>query len=99
MNLFYSYCHVDERFREALEKHVAVLKSNGEITDWCDRRLAAGQEFQKEIDSQIETADIIILSISSDFFASDACMNEMQTALHLKHAKGTTVIPVDHKTL
>ena len=94
MNLFYSYCHVDERFREALEKHVAVLKSNGEITDWCDRRLAAGQEFQKEIDSQLETADIIILSISSDFFASDACMNEMQTALHLQHAKRTTVIPL-----
>ena len=93
MKLFYSYCHLDERFRQALEKHAAVLKANGDITDWCDRRLTAGEEVQPEIDNQLEDADIIILSISPDFFASKACMHEMDTALDLRQ-RGTIVIPL-----
>lgn len=91
--LFYSYCHLDERFRESLEKHAAVLKANGDITDWCDRRLTAGQEVQPEIDNQLEDADIIILSISPDFFASKACMHELDTALDLRRRE-TIVIPL-----
>ena len=93
MKLFYSYCHLDERFRKSLEKHAAVLKATDDITDWCDRRLTAGDEFQPEIDNELADADIIILSISPDFFASKACMDEMAAALDLRQ-QGTIVIPL-----
>ena len=93
MKLFYSYCHLDERFRETLESHASVLRANGEISDWCDRKLAAGDEFQPKINSHLEDADIIVLSISPDFFASKACMDEMEAALSLRES-GTIVIPL-----
>lgn len=94
MDLVYSYCHSDEQFREAMEKHLSVLKQNGDISDWCDRKISPGQDFMEEIDRKMADADIIALLISSDFLASPACMNEMKTALRLHAERGTLVIPV-----
>ena len=94
MKLFYSYCHSDEEFREDMERHLSVLKQSGEISEWCDRKILPGHTFADEIDRQIESADIIVLLISPDFFASTACVHEMATALKLREKKTAKVIPV-----
>ena len=94
MKLFYSYSHKDEEFREGLEKHLSVLKQNGHIEDWHDRKILPGQDFRREIDQNLEDADIVALLISSDFLSSSACQEEMREALNLREHKGVTVVPI-----
>ena len=94
MKLFYSYSHKDEEYREKLENHLSTLKRDGYIEDWHDRKILAGQDYQKEIDKNLEEADIIALLISSDFLSSSSCQNEMRVALDLQKRKGATVIPI-----
>jgi hypothetical protein len=95
LDLFYSYAHTDEELRNELEKHLSLLKRQGLIRDWHDRKISAGQDLDCEIDSHIETADIILMLISSDFQASDYCYaKEMTRALERHMAGLARVIPV-----
>jgi hypothetical protein len=93
--LFFSYSHRDEELRDELEKHLTILKRQGFIEPWHDRRIGGGQEFSREIDQHLETADVILLLVSSDFLASDYCYDvEMKRAME-RHAAGEArVIPV-----
>jgi hypothetical protein len=94
-SVFFSYSHVDEALRDQLEKQLAVLKRQGVIDVWHDRRIGAGEDFAKAIDQHIETDDIILLLVSSDFLNSDYCYEkEMMRAME-RHASGEAiVIPV-----
>jgi hypothetical protein len=94
-SLFFSYCHADEPLRDQLEKHLAVLKNQGIIHAWHDRRIGAGQEIDHEIDRHIEADDVILLLVSSDFLASNYCYNiEMKRAIARHEAGEAIVIPV-----
>ena len=43
-SVFFSYSHADEALRDQLEKQLAMLKRQGVIQTWHDRRISAGQE-------------------------------------------------------
>jgi hypothetical protein len=94
-NVFFSYSHKDEALRNELEVHLSMLKREGLIEAWHDRRIAAGEDIHSEISSALEKADIVLLLVSAHFLASNYCFEiEMNRALE-KHNKGTTrVIPV-----
>ncbi len=65
-----------------------MLKRQGVITAWHDRRIDAGDNLDKEISHYLEEADIVLLLVSSDFLASDYCYDvEMSRALE-RHASG-----------
>ena len=95
IKLFLSYSHQDEDLRKELEKHLAALRRDGVIDIWQDRRIGPGDEFDREISNQLESADIVLLLVSSDFLHSDYCYDiEMKRAME-RHAEGSTrVIPV-----
>lgn len=76
--LFYSYSHKDERFREALEQTLALLKRRDHLTDWSDRRILPGQPIGNAIRKQMDSADIVVFLLSPDFLASDACLEEWE---------------------
>lgn len=93
--LFFSYSHADEALRDQLEKQLAILKRQGVIDMWHDRRIGAGQEWAREIDSHVEQDDIILLLVSPDFLASDYCYDLEMTRAVARHAAGEAiVIPV-----
>ena len=94
MKLFYSYSHRDENLRDLMERHLTLLKDEGYIDEWHDRKIQAGQEIHKEIDRHLETSDLILLLLSPDFIASPECKSEMCKALKQKEERGTIVIPV-----
>ncbi|WP_386081911.1 toll/interleukin-1 receptor domain-containing protein [Vreelandella sp. F11] len=94
-NVFFSYCHADEVLRDQLEKQLAMLKRQGVIDSWHDRRIDAGQEIDAAIDEHINSDEIILLLVSPDFIASDYCYNiEMARAMERHNAKEAIVIPV-----
>jgi hypothetical protein len=78
-----------------LIKHLSMLMRTGVITGWHDRRISAGSEWKDRIDEHLESADVILLLVSSDFLASDYCYDlEMKRAME-RHAEGTArVIPI-----
>ena len=64
------------------------------IKDWYDRDILPGTNYEKEIDNNLEDADIICLFISSNFLSSENCKKEKAKALELRKKKGIAVIPI-----
>src|SRR6266704_5328694 len=92
IEVFYSYAHADEKLRNELEKHLALLKQQGYISEWHDRRVLAGREWERDIDQHLNTARIILLLVSADFLASDYCYGiEMKRALE-RHEAGEAIV-------
>ena len=93
--VFFSYSHADEELRDQLEKQLAMLKWQGVIDTWHDRRIGAGQEIDLTIDEHINTDDIILLLVSPDFISSRYCYEiEMKRAMERHEAGEAIVIPV-----
>jgi hypothetical protein len=93
--LFFSYSHRDEALRDQLETHLSMLKRQGFIETWHDRRITAGEVFDTAISANLERADIVLLLVSPDFIASDYCYDrEMMRAMERHAADSCTVIPV-----
>jgi len=95
VEVFFSYSHKDEGLRNELEKHLSVLRRQGVIDIWTDHRIGLGEEIGNEIDQHLESADIILLLVSSDFLNSNYCIDiEMKRAME-RHERGEArVIPV-----
>lgn len=94
-SVFFSYSHEDEALRDELEKHLAMMKRNGEIETWHDRRIRAGDPLDSAIDERLEQSDIILLLLSPAFLASDYCYDiEKSRALELQNEGKARVISV-----
>lgn len=90
--VFISYSHKDESYKDDLNDHLSAMKRSGLISVWHDRKIVAGVDWSKEIDSNLEHADIILLLVSSSFLASDYCYEiELKRAIE-KHENGSAVI-------
>jgi hypothetical protein len=94
-NVFFSYSHKDEALRDELEVHLAMLKREGAISAWHDRKILAGDELNGQIHARLNDAQVILLLVSPDFLASAYCHDvEMKRAMAL-HAEGRArVIPI-----
>ncbi|MGB3760859.1 MAG: TIR domain-containing protein [Rivularia sp. (in: cyanobacteria)] len=95
VEIFYSYASEDEKLRDKLEKHLSILKRQGVITNWHHRKIAAGKEWKDDINIHLNTAQIILLLISSAFIASDYCWEvELERAMERHEAQEARVIPI-----
>jgi hypothetical protein len=93
--VFFSYSHADEDLRDRLEKNLTMLKRQGVIDTFHDRRIAAGSEVDTSISAELERADVILLLVSTDFLASAYCYDiEMKMALERHERREARVIPV-----
>jgi internalin A len=95
IEVFYSYSHKDEELRDELEKHLSLLKRQGVIRGWHDRRITAGKEWTGQIDEHLNSAGVILLLVSADFLASDYCYDvEVKRAMERHEAGEAVVIPL-----
>jgi hypothetical protein len=93
--IFISYSHEDENFKKKFLKHLASLQRTKGTFVWEDRDIEAGTDWKTTIDSNLQTADIILLLISSDFIASSYCYSVEMKAAMSRHAKGEAkVVPI-----
>jgi TIR domain len=84
--VFISYSHKDEELRDQLEVQLAILKRQGLVETWHDRRMIAGDRLDWSIDKNLNEADIILLLLSPDFLNSDYCY-KMEKAVALERAQ------------
>lgn len=95
LRLFFSYSHRDEKMRDELEVHLSMLKRQGIIETWHDRRIGAGKDIHGEISEHLENSSIILLLVSPYFLASDYCYDvEMKRAIQMHEAGAARVVPV-----
>jgi tetratricopeptide (TPR) repeat protein len=95
INIFFSLAPQDNNLFEELRKHLMILKRQGLIDMYYDSMISAGSDVIGAIQSFIRTADIIVLLISADFFASDQCFEiEMSCALEEHAIRAAHVITV-----
>jgi DNA polymerase III delta prime subunit len=92
ITVFFSYAQADQAVHDQLAIHLSQLKQDGLIEE---RQILAGSNRTLEIDQALRRSHIILLLISANFLASDACYDvEMQQALE-RHRKGEVcVIPI-----
>jgi len=95
VTIFYSYAHEDERYRKKLENHLSLMRRQGMIAEFHDRKIVPGTDWAKAIDEHLGVAAVILLLISPDFIASDYRYGiEMQRALERHRAGAARVIPI-----
>jgi len=93
--VFFSYAHADAQHRDRLEKGLAMLKRQGLIDTWHDRRIIPGQEIDRAISAELQGADLILLLVSPDFLESEYCYDvEMQRAMQRHESGETHTIPI-----
>src|SRR5262249_6996563 len=74
---------------------LALLKRQGIIAGWYDRRIGAGEEWKGAIDKNLEVAQVILLLVSSSFLASDHCWDVETKRAVERHDRGEAkVIPI-----
>jgi hypothetical protein len=72
-----------------------MLKRQGIIATWYDRKITAGSEIDNDISINLESSKVILLLISPYFLASDYCYErEMGRALEKHESQEAVIIPV-----
>ena len=95
IKIFFCYAHENEPLLKKLKSHLRPLQREGLIDIWHDRDISAGMEWEKAIDENLNTAQIILLLVSPDFMNSDYCYSiEMKRALERHVAGEARVIPI-----
>lgn len=93
--IFCSYSHKDEKYRAELETHLALLARQGAVDVWHDRQIGPGHDWAREIDENLDHANLVLMLVSADFLASQYCYGiEMARALERAQQGSTRVVPI-----
>jgi hypothetical protein len=95
VEIFCCYARKDKPLLSELRTHLMPLQRQGYIVLWADTDIDAGTEWEEEIDKHLNTAQIILLLVSSDFIASDYCYGKEMTRAMERHKAGEAqVVPI-----
>ncbi len=93
--VFISYAHVDAEHLKRLQVHLSPVRRWTALDVWDDTRIAAGDDWREQIETELEQASAAILLISADFLASEFISeNELPPLLIKAEREGTRIIPV-----
>ncbi|MEM6255486.1 MAG: GUN4 domain-containing protein [Cyanobacteria bacterium P01_D01_bin.156] len=95
VSIFLAYARADEADRRELEAHLMPLKRSGLVSTWHDGCINPGQEWEPQIEANLEQCEIVLLLISKNFIASDYCCDVEAPKAIKRHKLGNAcVIPV-----
>lgn len=95
INVFYSYAHKDETYRERLVEWLTTLRDEGVINDWHDRKIMPGSDWSHEIAHNLERSHVVLFLISPAFMRSDYSIGvEVKRAIELHWERRCRIVPV-----
>jgi replicative DNA helicase len=95
VEIFCCYARKDKSLLNEIRIHLMPLQRQGHITLWADTEIDAGTEWEEEINKPLNTAQIILLLVSSDFIASEYCYSKEMTRAMERHKAGEAqVVPI-----
>ena len=93
--VFISYSHKDERWKDRLTTHLAVLSKQQLLEFWDDRKISAGEDWYSKIQQAIEAASIAVLLVSANSLSSDFILSEeVRYLLERRDKEGLPVFPI-----
>ena len=96
---FISYSHKDLEGLSELRSALSPLERLNKLTIWDDKAIDAGEDWEKEIFSALDNADIVICLISSDFVNSEFCSSkELSVAMKGHDMDKKIVIPIRYRS-
>lgn len=95
LKVFCSYAHEDRALWREFQAHLAPLARAGRIELWSDELLEVGRRWEVQIFSQLDSADIVILLVSSYFMGSEFCYSkELKRALERDQEGTVRLVPI-----
>ena len=94
IEIFLCYAHEDIQHLNKLKAHLKLLQRQGRIDIFDDSFIIPGLEWESEIEDHLDTAQIVLLLVSSDFMNSDRCHKETTRALERHESGEARVIPL-----
>ncbi len=95
LKVFVSYSHGNYKAWNHLKTHLDVLKNERLVEWWFDGQIRAGTEWDDTIRRELEGADIVVLLLSNEFFASSYIKGvELKEAKRLLENERLEVLPV-----
>jgi len=95
VTVFYSYAHKDEPLLGDLQDHLKILERRGLLAPWHDRRIGAGDDWNRRIDDYLRRAELVLLLVSKSFLGSDYIFGkELKVAMQRQQAGQATVVPI-----
>lgn len=93
--VFIVYARKDADYLEELRSHLRPMERAGIIQVWSDREIDCGAKWEDAIFRSMDTADIILLMVSSSYYVSSYIHEkELKYALS-RHEKGEVkIIPI-----
>ena len=99
LRAFVSYAHEDDAYLKPLQKQLRRLEKKGFVKAWTDRELRAGADWNREINAQLDEAELILFLVSDDLLDSDYVDGvEMTKALQRHDAGLARVVPIVVRT-
>ena len=95
LKVFVSYSHADFKLWEHFKAYLDILKNDGLVRWWYDGKIRRGSDWDDSIRQQLQDADVVILLMSKDFFASGYINGVELKEAHRRHQLGKTeILPV-----
>ena len=81
--------------KDELLKHLHPFVEYKFIEKWVDSDLLPGEDWDKRIEDELETAHLVIMLVSADALSSEIIRKEeLKTALEKKRAGTARVVPI-----
>lgn len=94
MNIFISYADQDTSYLTELTARLTALQRAKSFTFWSKQNLKAGDSWRTITHEKLTNADIILILVSADIFASDLVHNEIAQAVSQSKSSRSIVIPI-----
>jgi hypothetical protein len=95
LRVFVSYAHANYRLWDRFKTHLDILKNEGLVSWWFDGKIRPGSEWDDAIRRELKEADIVVLLMSNEFFASRYIKGvELREALRRHQSGAAVVLPV-----
>ena len=95
LKTFIIYARADAGFKDELVTHLHLFVEYGYVEKWVDSDLLPGEEWEKRIEQELDTAHLVIILVSADALRSEFIRKkELKRALEKKRSGSARVIPV-----
>ncbi len=93
-NIFVIYADEDSNFADKFYTNLYSLIRGGFITLWYEKMIMASELRAKKVNKHLNEADMIVLLMSGNFFASDYCDELLEKAIEREKQENVIIIPV-----
>jgi hypothetical protein len=94
LQAFCAYATADSKYADRMQLSLALLLRQKLISTWSQAALMPGDAVLNALFEHLNSAELVFLLLSPDFFASDACYAQLELAVANHLAGRQLVVPV-----